>query len=314
MQIQTIIPIQEAKHKFGYDDKVLFLGSCFAENIGNQMDYYKFQTVINPYGILFHPLALERILYYASNDEGYGEETIFDFNGVWKSFVAHSYLNSTSRGAIIDKLKNAQIKLQKSIREASHIFITLGTAWVYQHTETGIAVANCHKVPQKAFAKGILPIPEIKDSLTRQCTLIKAMNPGAQIIFTISPVRHIKDGFVENMRSKAHLISAVQEVCITESAAYFPAYEIMMDELRDYRFYAEDMIHPSSLAIDYLWERFVKAYVLKKAETTMEKVESVQKALTHKPFDTKNSEYKKHIHRVQVKIEELQSSYPHMIF
>jgi len=314
MKLQTVIPIQEAKQKLGYDDKVVFLGSCFAQSIGDKMDYYKFQTVINPYGILFHPLAIERALFYASSGDGFGEETIFDMKDSWKSFIAHSQLNSSTRGVLIDKLRNAQRQLRESIQEASCIFITLGTAWIYQHKETGIAVANCHKVSQKAFIKGLLPIEEIKASLIRQCTMIKSLNPSTQIVFTISPVRHIKDGFIENMRSKAHIISAVQEVCISEDLGYFPAYEIMMDELRDYRFYANDMIHPSSVAVDYIWKRYVEVYLLSNAQKTMAQVEDIQKRLAHKPFNVEDPAYKKHLYQVQLKVEELQLSYPHMVF
>ncbi|WP_299215301.1 GSCFA domain-containing protein [uncultured Dokdonia sp.] len=322
MNLQTNIPLQPASNPFGYENKLVLLGSCFAENIGEKLTYSKFQSVVNPYGILFHPLAIERVLQDACRDENYGEETIFELEGVWKSFIAHSRLNSHTKGAMIDTLIEVQSQLKKALKEASHIFITLGTAWVYQHKETGIAVANCHKVPQKQFIKGLLPIEEITASLTRQCTIIRHLNPKAQITFTVSPVRHLKDGFVENTRSKAHLISAVHEVCITQKTYYFPAYELMMDELRDYRFYASDMLHPSQQAIDYIWEKFLEVYAgvytepsrSTKAKTTLKEVQAIQQGLTHRPFHPESKQHREFLGKLEKRIVALQKEYPHITF
>lgn len=314
MKLQTNIPLQPASNPFGYENKLLLLGSCFAENIGEKLRYGKFQAVVNPYGILFHPLAIERVLQDVYNDEDYGEEAIFELEGVWKSFIAHSRLNSLSKGAMIDKLKETQSQLKKALQEASHIFITLGTAWVYQHKETGIAVANCHKVPQKEFVKGLLPIEEIVASLKRQCTIIKQMNPKAQITFTVSPVRHLKDGFVENTRSKAHLISAVHEVCDSEKTNYFPAYELMMDELRDYRFYASDMLHPSQQAIDYIWEKFVEVYAFAKAKKTLKEVVVIQQGLAHRPFNSESKLHREFLGKLENRAAILKQKYLHITF
>ncbi|MFT5892498.1 MAG: hypothetical protein ACI9Y7_002608 [Dokdonia sp.] len=330
MKLQTNIPLQPASNPFGYENKLLLVGSCFAENIGEKLTYSKFQTIVNPYGILFHPLAIERVLQDAYNNETNAEETIFELEGVWKSFIAHSRLNSHSKGAMVDKLKETQSQLKKALQEASHIFITLGTAWVYQHKETGIAVANCHKVPQKEFMKGLLPVDEIVASLNRQCTIIKDMNPNAQITFTVSPVRHLKDGFVENTRSKAHLISAVHEVCSLEKAKYFPAYELMMDELRDYRFYATDMLHPSQQAIDYIWEKFLEVnagvYTERhtepvevpsrstKTKKTLKEVEAIQQGVAHRPFNPENEKHKEFLRKLRVRIAALQKEFPHITF
>ena len=330
MKLQTNIPLQPVSNPFGYENKLLLLGSCFAENIGEKLIYSKFQTVVNPYGILFHPLAIERVLQDVYNDEDYGEETIFELEDVWKSFIAHSRLNSLSKGAMIDKLKETQSQLKKALQEASHVFITLGTAWVYQHKETSIAVANCHKVPQKQFTKGLLPIEEIVASLSRQCAIIKDMNPKAQITFTVSPVRHLKDGFVENTRSKAHLISAVHEVCALEKVRYFPAYELMMDELRDYRFYATDMLHPSQQAIDYIWEKFLEVYagVYTQSHTepvevpsrstttkkTLKEVEAIQQGVAHRPFNPESKQHREFLGKLEKRIAILKQEFPHIKF
>lgn len=314
MNLQTKISLTPAKKQFGYTDKLLLLGSCFAEKIGEKLEYYKFQSTGNPYGILFHPLAIERVLRDACGNNGFGEETIFESDGVWKSFIAHSRLNATSQGKVIDRLKTAQSDLRVAITAASHVFITLGTAWVYQHKASGLAVANCHKVPQKEFVKGLLPIPEITASLERQIALVKSLNPRVQIIFTVSPVRHLKDGFVENNRSKAHLLSAVHEVCESGNASYFPAYELMMDELRDYRFYASDMLHPSEQAVDYIWERFVDVYAFAKAHKTIKEVGNIQAGLTHRAFNTESEQHKTFLGKLNLRIETLQKQYSHIHF
>lgn len=322
MKLQTNIPLQPASKQFGYEDNVLLLGSCFAENIGEKLLYHKFQTVVNPYGILFHPLAIERVLHDVHNNTGIGEEAIFELDGIWKSFIAHSQLNSSSRGALVDKLTKAKEQLTKAITKASHVFITLGTAWVYQHKETNIAVANCHKVPQKAFVKGLLPVEEIAGSLKRQCAIIKKINPKAQVVFTVSPVRHLKDGFVENTRSKAHLISAVHTVVDANHAQYFPAYELMMDELRDYRFYATDMLHPSEQAIEYIWEKFLEVYAgvyaepsrSTKAKTTLKEVLAIQQGLSHRPFNVDSKQHQQFLGKLEKRIAALREKFPHIEF
>ncbi len=314
MKLQTNIPLQDASKQFGYEDKILLLGSCFAENIGDKLRYHKFQTTVNPYGILFHPLAIERVLQDVYNGTHSGEGTVFELEETWKSFIAHSRFNSSSKGALEDKLKDAHEQLTKAIAKASHIFITLGTAWVYQHKETGIAVANCHKVPQKEFIKGLLPVEEIMASLTRQCMIIKKINSKTEIIFTVSPVRHLKDGFVENTRSKAHLISAVHQVVDGKQAQYFPAYELMMDELRDYRFYATDMLHPSEQAVHYIWEKFLEVYAFAKAKTTSKEVEEIQRGLAHRPFNTKSKQHLQFLEKLRMRKTSLQQKYPHITF
>ncbi len=314
MKLQTNISLETASKQFGYEDHVLFLGSCFAENIGNALLYHKFQSVVNPYGILFHPLAIERVLQDVYNGSDSVEETVFEIDGIWKSFIAHSRLNSSSRGAIVDKLKEAQEQLTKVLAKASHVFITLGTAWVYQHKDTGIAVANCHKVPQKQFVKGLLPIEETTASLKRQCAIIQKINPKATIVYTVSPVRHLKDGFVENMRSKAHLISAVHEVCDAKRVQYFPAYEVMMDELRDYRFYTKDMLHPSQQAVDYIWERFIEVYAFEKTKLVMKEVDGIQKGLSHRPFNTDSHAHQLFLADLDKRIQALKKEYPMIQF
>ena len=190
--------------------------------------------------------------------------------------------------------------------------ITPGTAWGYKSVETGKIVANCHKLPQKNFTK---ELTEVGQDLQRSVEIIQSLNPSAEIILTVSPVRHLKDGFVENQQSKALLISAVHEVIAeNKQVNYFPAYEIMMDELRDYRFYAEDMVHPNSVAIDYIWKKFVETWVSSEVEKTMKEVDTIQKGLFHRPFQKESQAHLEFRKKLEEKIKKLQNSYPNISF
>ncbi|MFT5751942.1 MAG: hypothetical protein ACI86L_001451 [Dokdonia sp.] len=314
MKLHTQIPFLPSKTQFGYEDKLLMLGSCFAENMGEQLEHHKFQVEVNPFGILFHPLAIERVLHDAHVGAIYDKNSVFELDGVWKSFLAHSRLNTVSQGAILDKLRMAQKQLRQAVEDASHIFITLGTAWVYQDIASGTPVANCHKAPQKAFVKGLMPVEQIVASLERQRALIAEMNPKAQVVFTVSPVRHLKDGMVENNRSKAHLISGVHALVNGTDTHYFPAYELMMDELRDYRFYASDMLHPSGQAIQYIWQRFVEVYAFAKAESTLKEITVIQAGLQHRPFNGSGKEHQTFLQKIHKRISAIQARYPHIEF
>ena len=240
MNLQTKIQLKkEARNQIDYNSKILLLGSCFSENIGDKLSYYKFQSKQNPFGILFHPKAIENLISKAIQEERYTEKDLTFNNERWHCFDAHSSLSAIDKNTLLTNLNAALVQTKKQLEEASHIIITLGTSWVYRFLETDTIVANCHKIPQKKFAKELLSVAEVSETLHAILSLIKTVNSKATVLFTISPVRHLKDGFIENMRSKAHLISGVHETIASETnASYFPSYEIVMDELREYRFYA----------------------------------------------------------------------------
>lgn len=292
MKLQTKIKFEPSKNQFGYEDKIALLGSCFAENIGSKLAYFKFQVTTNPFGIVFNPIALEQLVEDAILDKTYTEEDVFELNGVWKSFLAHSDLNALTRLKAVIGLQESQQQLRNLLKSSTQLFITLGTAWVYRHLDSNLVVANCHKVPQKEFVKELLSVDVITESLSKIITLVKTFNLKINITFTVSPVRHTKDGIVENSRSKAHLIAAVHNVIDSNQVNYFPSYELMMDELRDYRFYASDMLHPSKQAIDYIWEQFVEVHAFAKAKETLKKIGSIRKRMDHKPFNEESAEHK----------------------
>ena len=316
MKLQTQIPIEKQdRNQIDYESKVLLLGSCFSENIGNKLNYFKFQTLQNPFGILFHPLAIENLITKSINEEVYTGASVFENNNLWQSFEAHSELSSIQKETVIENLNTAVTKTNQFLKEASHLIFTLGTAWVYRHIASDAIVANCHKVPQKKFLKELLSVEEITESLNAIITLVKDINSKANIIFTVSPVRHLKDGFVENTQSKSHLISGIHQVVDKRNQTfYFPSYELMIDELRDYRFYKPDMIHPNEVAIDYIWEKFTEAWFKESAFATMKQVDTIQKGLQHKPFQEASEEHQQFLKKLHEKIETLKNQFSFMQF
>lgn len=317
MHFTTQIPISKSNHTLDYDSRVVSLGSCFAVNIGQKFDYFKFRNITNPFGILFSPTALEKFIGFAVNNKTFTEADIFFHNERWHCFDAHSDMSHQDKNVLLANLNNAVNSTFEELKVATHIIITLGTAWVYRHKANNRLVANCHKVSQKEFSKELLPVNAIVENL-QILRLISSVNPSATVILTVSPVRHIKDGFVENQRSKANLISALHEVMDNQqcqlNTEYFPSYEIMMDELRDYRYYAADMIHPSQTAIDYIWERFTNAYVSDGTQKTMLRVDAIQKGLQHRPFNPDSAAHAEFTANIRQKISDLQRQHPHIIF
>lgn len=318
MQFTTQIPIQKSNHPIDYNSRIVSLGSCFAVNIGQKLDYFKFRNTTNPFGILFHPLALENFIGFAVNDKTFIEADIFFHNERWHCFDAHSDMSHPDKETMLSGLNDAAALTNSEIKNATHLLITLGTAWVYRNMQSGELVANCHMVPQRNFTKEILSVETIRQSLLNMLGMIHQANPSAHVIFTVSPVRHIKNGFTQNQRSKANLISALHETLNSEpetsKSSYFPSYEIMMDELRDYRFYAEDMIHPNQTAIDYIWERFTYSLITPEAQETMKLADSIQKGLHHRPYNPDSQKYREFLSSLNDKIAALQKQHPHIQF
>ena len=318
MQFRTQIPIPKSNYPIDYNAAIISLGSCFAVNMAEKLDYFKFQNNCNPFGILFHPLAIEKLLDFAVSGKHFTESDIFFHNERWHCFDVHSDCSNSNKEDLLVSL-NTIIKTTKhQLQEATHVIITYGTSWVYREIKSGSIVANCHKVPQKQFQKELLSVDANKASIANSIALIHAVNPDCKIIFTVSPVRHIKDGFVENQWSKANLITAIQSVlntdCRKQNTEYFPSYEIMMDELRDYRFYAEDMLHPNPVAIDYIWQRFKETMISETAFATMVEVEGIQRSLSHRPFNPKSEGHLKFESKVREKITKLENQYSFMKF
>jgi len=316
MKFTTPISVKEQEPKIDHTSKILLLGSCFVENIGEKLDYYQFQTLKNPFGIFYHPKAIENFISKVSNNYVYEEKDIFFHNEQWHCFNAHSSLNSNNKEELLSKLNESLRATRIFIEDASHIIFTFGTSWYYKELKSGDSVANCHKIPQINFKKELLFVDDIIKVFNIITSRLLTINPSLKMIFTVSPVRHIKDGLVENQQSKSHLIVGIHHFINSQNkdgeqrCFYFPAYEIMIDELRDYRFYSEDMIHPNSTAIGFIWDQFCNAWVAKKSFDLFKSIKSIQTGLMHKPFNENSESHQKFLKGIEEKISNIKKKIP----
>lgn len=314
MHFSTKIPLEKSKFPIDYASKTILFGSCFAQNMGEKFMYYKFQSLVNPFGILFHPIAIETILKRILDARYYTETDLVFHNELWHSVEVHSQFSNPNKEELLNQLNAAVTTTKHYIENASHAIITFGTAWVYKHLDSGNIVANCHKIPQNNFQKKLLSITEIETSIQNCIDLFQILAPNCNLIFTISPVRHIKDGFVENQQSKAHLVSALHAVLsrnVTKTT-YFPAYEILLDELRDYRFYANDLLHPSDLALQYIWDLFINTSLSNASIKVMNEIAAVQKNKSHRSFHPNSEKHQQFLDKTASKIKALQLSLIHI--
>src|SRR6478672_2881258 len=231
MQFTTKVPIPKSQNPISYASKIVSLGSCFAENMAEKFEYFKFQNTVNPFGIIFNPVSIDQLVSRIVNKTLFNERDIFFHNERWHCYEVHSDLSHSDKVEFLAILNRMVEQSYSRISESTHLIITYGTSWVYRLKSNNEVVANCHKVPQKEFVKEILSAATIEKSIQSTIGAIQKVNPNCHLIFTVSPVRHIKDGFVENQRSKAHLLAAIHNMLPKNNAAYFPSYEIMMDEL-----------------------------------------------------------------------------------
>lgn len=315
MKFTTPVSIVPQEPKIDHHSKIFLAGSCFVENIGDKFDYFKLTNKRNPLGILFHPFGLRELVTRAVSGFKFKAEDTFFHNERWHCFDAHSSLSNPSQEKLISRLNEELEQTRTFLQVASHVIFTLGTSWIYRRAENNEPVANCHKLPQVNFNKELSQIAELEDALTQMVGQIKKLNPSVQIIFTISPVRHIKDGLVENQLSKSLLFVAVHNTVILHNlTTYFPSYEIIMDELRDYRFYAEDMLHPGKVGIDFIWEKFVQTWFTSDAELLLKEIDNIQKGLAHRPFQKDSSSHQKFLTDLERKITNVKARYPHLKF
>ena len=314
MAFRTKLNILKEKKTIDYNSNIVLFGSCFTKNMERHLSYYKFQNDSNPYGIIFNPKAIEKAITECIENKEYNQHDLYYHEESWLSLNHHTKFSSLILGQVLTQINSEIKEANQALLNASHVFITLGTSWVYRFTDTENLVANCHKIPQKKFKKELLSIIEIKESLNNIVSLIKQVNPKAIILFTVSPVRHVRNGFIENTQSKAHLHTAIQQIIDHNKTFYFPSYEIMMDDLRDYRFYKDDLLHPNETAMEYIWEIFKKSWINEKSYPLMKKIESIQKSLNHKPFQKDSLKHQEFIKNLNKKIEAIAVNYPRINF
>ena len=315
MKFRTEINPPPSAEKIKHTEKIVTFGSCFADNIADKLIYYKFNVLKNPFGVLYNPASIANSLQILFNNKVFAKKDLIYRNGEFHSFYHHSDFSHHDAEVCLGKINNASTKARAFIEEASIAILTFGTAFVYKHIERNIIVSNCHKIPQQEFARYRLSPDETTKEIARAVKYLKLLNKNIRVIVTVSPVRHWKDGAVENQRSKATLILATEKI-IEEYASieYFPSYEIVIDDLRDYRFYDEDLLHPNSLAVNYIWEKFSDTYFDPNTKTLLAKIEKIQKGLNHKPRNPFSEAHKTFLKKLNSEIDEIRNLYPHIDF
>lgn len=300
-----------------YSKSMMFFGSCFSENIGQKLLDLKFDVDLNPFGILYNPISIANGLKILLENKIFTESDLFQDQGLWNSFYHHSRFSDVDSQAALEKINSRMALSGKFLQNADLLIITFGTSWVYELKETGQVVTNCHKVPSSHFNRFRLAVSEITEVFSELMAEIGRFNPNLKVVFTVSPIRHWKDGAVENQVSKATLILAIDHLLKgpeNRNIAYFPSYELMMDELRDYRFYAEDMQHLNVVATDYIFERFSKAMLSNSSLEIAKEVVKIRKSMLHRPVNPASVEYEKFLLYNLEEINKLTINFPYLNF
>jgi hypothetical protein len=315
MTFRTEILIHKPTETISYEDQLMLIGSCFVENIGKKFQDGGFQTTINPFGILYNPHSLVQSIERLLNPIPFETTDLFSYEGVWNSFAHHSRFSYPSREETLRNINEQLVSGAMKMQSARWLMITLGTAWVYKLADSGVVVANCHKLPENRFIRHRMSEEEIVEVFTPLIERLHTLNPALQILMTVSPIRHWKDGAHENQLSKASLLLAIEQIQQRFSFVhYFPSYELMMDELRDYRFYAEDMIHPNATAIGFIWEKLLLNYLSRDAQKTLKEVEQLNKALQHRSLHPSSEADQRFHNQTAQRIADLQKRYPFLHF
>ncbi|MBR6103976.1 MAG: GSCFA domain-containing protein [Paludibacteraceae bacterium] len=316
MDFRTEIKVQKADFGISYADRLFFVGSCFSSNMADRLSAFKFPLVVNPTGVLYNPASVCLLLRSLLSGRLLAESDVFLQDGVWNSFFLHSCFSSLSKDELLNKANSALLSAKRALEQTSCLFLTFGTAWVYLLKETDTVVANCHKVPADRFKRQRLSPEEVVGECLPVFQELVERNPDIHIVLTVSPIRHWKDGAHGNQLSKATLLLAVDQLCqlLPENVSYFPSYELLMDDLRDYRFYADDLLHPSKQAVDYLFEKFCGAYFSDDVIAAMKEVGQVVAAANHRPMNPDSFGYKLFCERTRQKMAELGKRFPHIDF
>ena len=306
MKFRTEVEIPKYKDKISYSKKIMFVGSCFTENVGKEFEKNFFDVDINPFGVIYNPESVLNSLEILTNRRFLSEENLFQYNGIWQSYSHHSDFSSVQKETMLAKINNRIEYSSDFIQNADFLFITFGTSWVYELKETQKVVTNCHKQHPSKFNRKILSVSKISVIFSRYLNILKTINPKIKVFFTVSPVRHWKDGATGNQISKSILLLAINEIVEKNSFAnYFPSYEIVMDELRDYRYYSDDMLHISNLAVDFIWEKIIDSLFSDKTKEELQTVGKLKKALQHRAFNVKSEEYHRFLKKTLEQIKNL---------
>lgn len=300
MSFRTDIKLAASAFKISYHDRLMLMGSCFSDNMGEQLNSIKMKVTSNPFGVSFNPFSIGQSLVSIVQKKQLIE--VDKNSDYYFSFDYHSSFSSTSKELVLDRINAALFNAHDDLKRSNVLFITFGSAWVYRHIAQNRIVANCNKVPNKEFVKELLTIENIVQNFNVVLAQLKDFNPNLKVVFTVSPVRHLKDGFIENQRSKAILLESVHRLVeVNPHCSYFPSYEIVMDDLRDYRFFKKDMLHLNDIGVDYVWEKFCDYYFDDQTKVIMNEVLALNAFLQHRSILDTDHESKKENELVKMK-------------
>jgi hypothetical protein len=307
---RTLVSPPSSPLKIDYSSNIMFLGSCFSEYIANKLLDFKFKIDNNPFGIVYNPLSICSQLEKLTEGTEYTADQLFYNEGLWCSFDHHGRFSDPDKNSCLTNINQQLQNSRQFLQSADFLFLTFGTSFVYFVKDSNQSVANCHKVPAEKFTRKRVSVQKIVHACEITLEKLRVINPNLCIVFTVSPIRHWKDGAHENQLSKATLLLAIEELRFRyPNSLYFPSYEMIMDDLRDYRFYAEDMLHPNLLAVNYIWRSFVECFMLPETLSIMKDVEKVVQASKHRPFNPNTKEFQTFVQQSLGKIESLKKRY-----
>lgn len=311
MELRTTFKIESSGHRITYNDPVMFIGSCFTESIGRQFELGHMPVMINPAGTVYNPVSVCNTLDSITGRKKYSSDDLYNHEGTWVSFDHYTDFSSGDPEEILKKINKRSGEALKFISSAKFLFVTFGTARVYRWLRSGRIVSNCHKIPASGFAHELLTVEDITVLWSNQLDKLRSLFPGLKVFFTISPVRHWKDGAHGNQVSKSVLFLAVEKLLEHPSKpAYFPAYELVMDDLRDYRFYEDDMLHPSALAVDYIWDAFCGCYFDNPTISLWQEVAKISKAVSHRIQTDNKDQIRKFAENIIFRIDAITTKNP----
>ncbi len=308
----TPVHIAPSEEKITRHHRLMLLGSCFAENIGDKLEKFRFSVDINPFGTLYNPGSIAAALSQLLDNKPFTRNDIFKEGNLWHSFLHHSRFSHPDADTCLQHINARFSAAAESLRKTDLLILTWGTAWVYIENESGKIVANCHKLPASRFTRRRLSVEEMLQEWTPLLSRLFAINPDIKLLLTVSPIRHLKDGAHGNRLSKAALLLFCDELMqrYPDRCHYFPAYEIVLDELRDYRFYDTDMVHPSAQAIEYVWERFSETFFDKETIALHREWEALSRASQHRPLTPDKEAYRRFVEQHILRLEEFHKKYP----
>jgi len=312
MEFRTIVNIADSTLRIDYHSQLMLLGSCFAQSIGKYLCDNKFNVIVNPFGILYNPASIAKVLLRLHNKIHFTQEELFLHDGLCHSFLHHGDFSNPIKEECLANINQEYEKAAANLFQTDTLIITFGTAYVFENRKTSEVVANCHKLPASQFSRSRLTVKQIVTEWTELIRVLRSDNPDLNLLFTVSPIRHWKDGAHENQLSKATLLLAIDEICRNHNNIYyFPSYELMLDDLRDYRFYAEDMIHPNDTAVKYIWDAFKDTFFDSQTENIIKEWQHIKLAVSHRPFNPDTAEHKQFLRQTLLKLDAFCEKYPY---